>query len=92
MVTADADGVITNITPKPNILVVTNDNWLKVVENYSYTNKGITVEWVDENTLKFSGTATETGGFSISPFVFSGLTEDTLYDAEAKLYANVLKW
>jgi hypothetical protein len=90
VVTADADGVITNITPKPNILVVTNDNWLKVVENYSYTNKGITIEWVDENTLKFSGTATETGSFSISPFVYNGLTENTLYDAEAKLYANVL--
>ena len=90
VVTSDADGVITNITPKPNTLVVTNDNWLKVVENYSYTNKGITVEWLDENTLKFSGTATETGDFAISPFVYSGLTENTSYDTEAKLYANVL--
>lgn len=90
VVTADANGVVTNITSKPNILVVTNDNWLKVVEGYSYTNKGITIEWVDENTLKFSGTATETGGFTINPFVYSGLTEHTLYDVQAKLYANVL--
>lgn len=89
VVTQDGDGIITNITTKPTLLMASNDNMLEFLETYKNTSYGVTVEIVDAGVVRIYGTAT--GDIALENHGLSKyLGISNFYDASAKLYAEVI--
>jgi hypothetical protein len=89
VVTQNGNGIITDITSKPNILITTNDNLLEFLETYENTSYGVKVEIIENGVVRIYGTATDDIALEthrLSKYI--GISN--YYNASAKLYAEVI--
>lgn len=89
VVTRDGNGIITDRTSKPTLLITTNDNLLEFLETYENTSYGVKVEIIENGVVRIYGTATDDIALETHRLSkYFGIANH--YDASAILYATVI--